>query len=792
MRFAESWLREWVNPALDAEGIGERLTMAGHELDNLSIEGRGLDGVIVAEVLAAKPHPDADRLRVCTVSTGEGEPVQIVCGAPNARAGMKSPLARPGTRLPNGVSLRKTKIRGIESMGMLCSAIELGLGEESDGIIELPADATAGQPLAEYLGLPDAVFDVDLTPNRGDCFSVLGLARDLSAQTNIPLEGPVMRPVVPSGEAMHPVELLVPEACPRFVGRVIRGIDGRARSPLWMTERLRKSGIRAIHPVVDVTNYVMLELGQPLHAYDLRKLQGPIRPRLAVRGEKLVLLDERELTLESNTVVISDDSGAIGMAGIMGGLSTAVSDSTQDVFFEAAFWPQELMAGRARSYGLHTDASMRFERGVDPDLPPHAIERATELLLAIAGGEAGPAQDHVVPESMPKRPAVRLRRSRLSTLLGVDLDDDVVDGILRSLHLLVEATADGWIVTPPGFRFDIVIEEDLVEEVARIYGYDRIKETTAITPTPLRVVSESRVDSERIAGVLLARDYQEVITWSFVDAVSDRQITGHDSTLVLSNPISSEMSVMRGSLWTGMLQAAAGNLARQQERVRLFEIGRSYHGTVADPQEVLRVAGVALGSQFPEQWSISSQNVDFFDVKGDIEALLAVTGDTAAFSFQAVEHPALQQGQAATVLRNGQQVGVIGKLHPATAKQFNIKKDTFVFELNADAVFVARLPAAEAVSRYPAIRRDLAIVVREQVSAAQIQGAVAAVAPGLVQEVRIFDVYRGAGIEAGLKSVALSLILQETSRTLTDADADSVTAAAVTKLQNKFGAELRD
>ncbi|MCB1843984.1 MAG: phenylalanine--tRNA ligase subunit beta, partial [Halioglobus sp.] len=695
MRFAESWLREWVNPALDAEGIGERLTMAGHELDNLSIEGRGLDGVIVAEVLAAKPHPDADRLRVCTVSTGEGEPVQIVCGAPNARAGMKSPLARPGTRLPNGVSLRKTKIRGIESMGMLCSAIELGLGEESDGIIELPADATAGQPLAEYLGLPDAVFDVDLTPNRGDCFSVLGLARDLSAQTNIPLEGPVMRPVVPSGEAMHPVELLVPEACPRFVGRVIRGIDGRARSPLWMTERLRKSGIRAIHPVVDVTNYVMLELGQPLHAYDLRKLQGPIRPRLAVRGEKLVLLDERELTLESNTVVISDDSGAIGMAGIMGGLSTAVSDSTQDVFFEAAFWPQELMAGRARSYGLHTDASMRFERGVDPDLPPHAIERATELLLAIAGGEAGPAQDHVVPESMPKRPAVRLRRSRLSTLLGVDLDDDVVDGILRSLHLLVEATADGWIVTPPGFRFDIVIEEDLVEEVARIYGYDRIKETTAITPTPLRVVSESRVDSERIAGVLLARDYQEVITWSFVDAVSDRQITGHDSTLVLSNPISSEMSVMRGSLWTGMLQAAAGNLARQQERVRLFEIGRSYHGTVADPQEVLRVAGVALGSQFPEQWSISSQNVDFFDVKGDIEALLAVTGDTAAFSFQAVEHPALQQGQAATVLRNGQQVGVIGKLHPATAKQFNIKKDTFVFELNADAVFVARLPAAE-------------------------------------------------------------------------------------------------
>jgi phenylalanyl-tRNA synthetase beta chain len=792
MKFAESWLREWVDPALDAKGIGERLTMAGHELDGLAITGEGLDGVVVAEILEAAPHPDADRLQVCKVSTGNGEPVQIVCGAPNARAGLKSPLASPGTTLPNGIKLRKAKIRGVESMGMLCSAIELGLGEESDGIIELAEDAVVGEALTKALGLPDAVFDVDLTPNRGDCFSVLGIARDLSAQTATPLKRPARQAVEATIKDSQPVELPVPEACPRFAGRVIRGIDPSARSPLWMVERLRRSGIRSIHPVVDITNYVMMELGQPLHAYDLAKLQGTIRPRFAKAGERVTLLDERDLALNPDTVIITDDSGPIGLAGIMGGLSTAVSDDTTDVFFEAAFWPQDIMAGRARSYGMHTDASLRFERGVDPELPPRAIERATELLLAIAGGKAGPADDHLVAEHLPKRAPVKLRQSRLQRLLGVALDDGQVGDILRSLHFKVEVEADGWTVTPPGYRFDIVIEEDLIEEVARVYGYDRIEESTAVTGTPLHPVTESRIDTDRIAGVLLARDYQEVITWSFVDAESDRRVTGTTSDLVLENPISSEMSVMRGSLLTGMLQAAAGNLARQQDRVRLFEIGKSYHGTLDDTRETLRVAGMALGPQQPEQWSFKSQAVDFFDIKGDVEALLRITGEASSFSFAAIEHAALQPGQAAALIRNKQQVGVLGKLHPAIARQLDIRKDAFVFELDIAPVFAARLPAAEAVSRYPAIRRDIAILVSEQVTAAQIREAVAAVAPKLVQEVRIFDVYRGPGIEAGLKSVALGLILQETSRTLTDADADSVTAAAVTKLQQDFGAELRD
>ena len=793
MKFSESWLRDWVNPDLDAAAIGASLTMAGHELDGLSVEGEGLDGVVVAEVLSAEPHPDADRLRVCSVSVGNsGDPVQVVCGAPNARAGMKAVLASPGTRLPNGLKLRKAKIRGIESHGMLCSAIELGLGEESDGIIELPADAEPGQLITELLGLPDAVFDVDLTPNRGDCFSVLGIARDLAAQTNTPLDGPDAPAVVATISDTHPVECVVPEACPRFAGRVIRGIDSAARSPVWMTERLRRSGIRAIHPVVDVTNYVMLELGQPLHAYDLAKLNGPIRPRFAKDGEKLTLLDDREVDVNPDTVVISDDSGAIGLAGIMGGLSTAVSAQTRDVFFEAAFWPQDVMAGRARSYGLHTDASMRFERGVDPELPPRAIERATELLLSIAGGEPGPTEDHVSADLLPKRNPVTLRRSRLQKLLGVTVDDATVGAILSGLHLAVETTNDGWTVTPPGFRFDIVIEEDLIEEVARVYGYDRIDEATAVIETPLSPIAESQIPGDSIAEVLLARDYQEVITWSFIDADANTSLVGCESELVLSNPISSEMSVMRGTLWAGLLQTARNNLARQQDRVRLFEIGKSYHGTLSDTREVERVAAIAVGSALAEQWGTKTQGVDFFDLKGDLEVLIAKTGVPDTFEFQPVEHPALQSGQAASVLRDGKPVGVLGKLHPAIARKFDLKKDAYLFEMDATALSQTRLPAAEPVSRYPAIRRDLAIVVDEAVSVAQIRATVAEAAPALIREVNVFDVYRGPGIEAGLKSVALGLILQETSRTLTDADADSATHAAIEKLRQKYGAELRD
>jgi len=792
MKIAESWLREWVDPDLETEALAERLTMAGHEVDGITVEGAGLDGVIVAEVLAVEKHPDADRLSVCKVSTGKGEPVEVVCGAPNVVKGMKSPLATPGLKLPNGVKLRKSKIRGVVSNGMLCSAIELALGDESDGIIALPNDAPVGAALIDYLNLPDAVIDLDLTPNRGDCFSVLGIARDVAALTSAELNNDDTAPVTETIKDTHPVDIELPQGCPNFAGRVVRNIDPAAKSPVWMVEKLRRSGLRAIHPVVDVTNYVMLELGQPLHAYDLSLVKGPIRPRLAEKSEKVTLLDEKVLVVNEDTIVISDDSGAIGLAGIMGGLSTAVSDATVDVFFEAAFWPPEFMAGRARSYGLHTDASLRFERGVDPEGQARAVEKATALLLEISGGDAGPLVVNSAPEFLPKREKIRVRSARVAHLLGVDIDDQIIAEILQRLGLSVAPTDDGWDVIAPSHRFDIAIEADLIEEIARVFGYDEIPETTAIAGTPLEVVTESIIDLEQAAATLVGRDYQEIITYSFIDDESNKKLTGVDPVLVLSNPISSEMSVMRSSLWPGMLMATSSNASRQQERVRLFEIGKSFHGSLDDHDEVVRIGGVVMGAALPEQWGSKSQSVDFFDIKSDVTALLALTGETSQVEFVATEHPALQPGQAAKILRGKQTLGVIGKLHPMHSKFFELKRDVFVFELDAAAALASRAPKAQKVSKFPSIRRDIAVVVDARITASELVEAVASSAPDLISSVRIFDIYTGPGIEAGLKSVALGLILQETSRTLTDEDADAAMTAAVRKLEDKFAAELRD
>ena len=792
MKFSEKWLREWVDPALDTDALAHRLTMAGHEVDAVESQGNGLEGVVVGEVLVVKKHPDADRLSVCQVSTGKRKAVEVVCGAPNVIAGMKSPFAPPGITLPNGLKLEKAKIRGVQSNGMLCSAIEIGLGDEADGIIELPADATTGQALADYLDLPDNTFDLDLTPNRGDCFSVLGIARDVSALTVTPLKDASVAAVKGTIEDEHPVELVLPEGCPRFAGRLVKGIDVDARSPTWMTERLRRSGLRPIHPVVDITNYVMLELGQPLHAYDAGLVQGPIRPRLAKSGEKVTLLDEREVEVNTDTLVITDDSGPIGLAGIMGGLSTAVSDKTTDVLFEAAFWPPEFMAGRARQYALHTDASLRFERGVDPAGQARAVERATALLLEIAGGEAGPLSDHVVPEHLPKNTPMLLRKSRLKKVLGAEIADARVSEILDNLGLATTGHDDGWSVEIPSFRFDIDVEDALIEEVARIYGYDEIPEITAIAETPLAMAPETIIDLDLVANTLVARDYQEVITYSFVDQEINSRLTGETSELVLSNPMSSEMSVMRGSVWPGLLAAAASNVARQQERVRIFEIGKTFHGTLKVPEEVMRVAGLAYGAAAPEQWAAPSQNVDFFDLKSDVTALLNMVGPGSEIDFVATDHPALQPGQAANILRENKFVGVTGKLHPQFAKLFDLDKGVLVFELNSELAFAATVPVAKNVSKFPMIRRDIAVVVSDEVSAADLVAAVESAAPDLIQSVKIFDVYKGPGIEAGLKSIALGLILQETSRTLTDDDADAAKSAAVRKLQQEFAAVLRD
>ena len=792
MKIVESWLREWVDPDLDSKALEHQLTMLGLEVDGVDLEGSGLDGVVVAEVLEAAKHPDADRLSVCKVRAGGEDTVDVVCGAPNVTAGMKSPLAVPGVTLPNGIKLRKSKIRGVVSNGMLCSAVELGLGEESDGILALADDAPAGMPLAEYLGLPDTVYDLDLTPNRGDCFSVLGVARDVAALTGSPLKSADVAPVAATIEDTIPVEIPLPEGCPSFAGRLIRNIDPAAKSPPWMLERLRRAGLRGISPVVDVTNYVMLELGQPLHAYDAARVQGAIRPRLAKPGEKLTLLDEKDVAVNDDTLVIADDSGAIGLAGIMGGLSTAVSDATTDVFFEAAFWPQAFMAGRARSYGMHTDASLRFERGVDFEGQGRAVERATQLLLEIAGGEAGPLEHHVSESHLPQREPIRLRRSRVSLLLGLDMSDDDVEGVLTRLGLSVVATDEGWEVVAPSYRFDITSEVDLIEEIVRIHGYESVPETTEIAASPLRPVTESLVDLDRVSATLVARDYEEAITYSFIDERSNAAFAGDESELVLSNPISSEMSIMRSSVLPGLVSSAAANIARQQDRVRLFEIGKSFHGTLDAPREVVRIAAVASGTTLPEQWGAVSQAIDFFDIKADLLALLKLAGDASDVAFRPLEHPALQPGQAAAVLRGDNEIGIIGKLHPGVAKSLDLKRDAYVFEVDALQALASAAPVAKPVSRFPVIRRDLAVLVKEDVSGEQLVEAVAAAAPELMRDVRIFDIYKGPGIEAGLKSVAISLILQETSRTLTDDDADAAQAAAVQKLRQTFGAELRD
>jgi phenylalanyl-tRNA synthetase beta chain len=791
MKIAESWLREWVNPDLDAEALGHQLTMLGHEVDAIATEGEGLNGVVIAEVVEVGKHPDADRLSVCKVSTG-GDLVDVVCGAPNVVAGMKSPFAGPGIKLPNGLKLRKSKIRGVVSNGMLCSAVELGLGEESDGIISLPADAPIGKSLSDYLNLPDAVFDIDLTPNRGDCFSVLGIARDISALTGSDLKPAVIESVPVTIDDTLAVELPEPAGCPIFAGRVIRGIDPKARSPLWMVELLRRVGLREIHPVVDVTNFVMMELGQPLHGYDLGLVRGAIRPRLAKKGEAVTLLDETEHKLNDDTLVITDDSGVIGLAGIMGGLSTAVSDKTVDVFFEAAFWPQDFMAGRARAYGLHTDASMRFERGVDPTGQARAVERATQLLLEISGGSAGPLIVTTAKEFIPQAKKIRLRSARISKLLGVDISDDTVTDILVRLGLDVSKSAEGWDVTAPLYRFDIRIEADLIEEVARIHGYDSIPETTGTASTPLATATENEIDLNVVATTLVSRDYQEVVTYSFIDAAADKLISGVDSKLELSNPISSEMSIMRSSLWPGMLEAAASNAARQQDRIRLFELGKSFHGKLKKHDEVVRVAALASGSAVAEQWGSKAQPLDFFDIKSDAAAILRLAGDASQFSFSATTHPALQPGQAAEIRRDNETIGLIGKLHPTVAKHFGLKRDVYLFEIDAEKALAARAPEATAVSKFPAIRRDISFLVDEKIASSELVAAAASAAPDLIQSVRIFDIYKGPGIEAGLKSVAIGLILQETSRTLTDDDADAAQAAAVQKLQQKFAAELRD
>ncbi len=791
MRFSNAWLREFVDHGLSPEELGAQLTMAGLELDSIEPAAPAFEQVVVGHVLAAEQHPNADRLRVCEVDAGTGETLSIVCGAPNARAGMRAAVALVGARLPGDFKIKKSKLRGVASAGMLCSSRELGLGEDHDGIMDLPADAPIGTPLREYLDLDDTIIEVDLTPNRGDCLGLLGIAREVSALNSIDRPQVNVPEVAAVGDEVRGIHLSAPQACPVYAGRVIRGIRPGASSPLWLQERLRRSGLRPIHPVVDVTNYVLLERGQPMHGFDHGKLSGDIDVRFAREGEELTLLDGKDVTLEDDMLLITDDSGPVALAGIMGGESTAVSDETVDVFFESAWFAPTVIAGRARRIGLHTDASHRYERGVDPEGQVAALERATALLIDIVGGTPGPVVVAKDPAGLPARPAVALRRMQLDRLIGVHVGDEAVEQGLTRLGLSVERNEQGWQVTPPSFRFDINIEADLIEEVARLYGYDNIPEQAEAAPLRVPSIAESQLPDIRLKLMMVDRDYQEAITYSFQDPELLAQAGMANDGATLANPISSDLAVMRPSLLPGLLVALRQNVARQRSRVRLFEVGARYEAEDCGFREEKMLAGVACGTVQPEGWANGSRAIDFFDVKGDLEALLGLAGGEVEFvpgGPEGLVHP----GQSAWVRRGGQDIGFVGALHPSQSSALDLPAQTYCFELSVAALTAAAVPSFHAVSKYPQIRRDLALLVAEDTSAQEIVRTIEEAAGPLLQDVVLFDEYRGDKVDSGLKSIALGLILQESSRNLTGEEADQVIDRVRQQVADKLGAKIRD
>ena len=790
MKFSEAWLREWVNPGLDTQQLAEQLTMAGLEVDAVEPAAAEFSGVIVAEVLSVETHPDADKLRVCQVAAGEDEALQIVCGAPNVRAGMKAPLATVGGRMPGDMKIKKAKLRGVPSHGMLCSARELGLSDEHQGLMELPVDAPVGHDLRDYLTLDDVTIEVDLTPNRGDCLGMEGVAREVGTLNGTDLTPPSFESVAASSDARFPVDVQAPDACPRYLGRVIRSINPAAETPLWMQEKLRRGGIRSLGPVVDVTNYVMLELGQPLHAFDLDTLSGGIVVRYARQGEKLTLLDERSVDLDEQTLLICDQDKTLALAGIMGGIESGISESTNSLFLEVAFFAPEKIAGRARHYGISTDSSYRFERGVDPGLQMRAMERATALLVELLGGQAGPVIEVSSQQHLPVKSAINLRRARIKRLLGFVPTDAQVEDILSRLGVTVVASGEGWMATPPSYRFDLAIEADLIEEVGRVYGYNKLPTANNRGDLIVRPVPEAATPLERLQTLLVDRGYQEAITYSFVDADILQDLEPDSRPVPLTNPISSEMSMMRTSLWAGLLGAVQHNLARQHSRIRLFESGLKYILQDNDIKQIKVLSGVVVGDLYPEQWALENRATDFYDVKSDIETLLD-TGSSAA-EFQAGRHPALHPGQTAAILVDGDQIGWMGSIHPGLAQKHGIPSKPCLFELDMDAMLKGRVPSFEKLSRFPTIRRDLAIVVDVEIPASALCDMIRQQAGPMLKDVLVFDVYQGKGIESGRKSIALGLILQDSSRTLTDDEVDSVKAGIIGQLEKQFAATLRE
>jgi phenylalanyl-tRNA synthetase beta chain len=803
MQFSERWLRTFVDPPLGSDELARLLTMSGIEVESCLPVAPPFSGVVVGKVLSVDRHPNADRLAVCAVDAGTGETLGIVCGAPNVAAGMKVPCALLGAELPGASPgdpfvIKAVSMRGVESRGMLCSARELGLSDDHSGVLALAADAPVGKSVREVLALDDRVFTLKLTPNRADCLSVLGVAREVAALTRARLNALEIQPVAAASQAVFPVKITDAHGCGRFAGRVIRNVNAAAPTPAWMKERLERSGQRSISALVDVTNYVMLELGRPLHVYDLDKLAGGIDVRFGRKGERVKLLNDMTVDVDETVLCITDGSGPIGLGGVMGGDSTKAELTTRNIFLESAFFYPEAVAGRARRHNFTSDASHRFERGVDFDNNVTGIERCTRLVMEICGGEPGPTVDIVA--SLPQRRPVRMRVARAHRVIGVPVPANDMADIFGRLHFEHAregaGTEDAFVVTPPTFRFDIAIEEDLIEEVARVYGFERIPAHPPRSPAIMREQHEAQRSPQTLRQQLADADYHEAVNFGFVDPQWETDFAGEPNPIRVENPIASQLAVMRSTLIGSLVSNVGYNLRRKLPRIRVFELGRVF---LRDPQardgdfdvagvrQPMRVGAVAYGPALEEQWGVAARNVDFFDVKADLEALLA----PLVARFESAPHPAFHPGRSARVTLRGAAVGWVGEVHPRWQQKYGLPLPAALFELDLEALRQVELPRYREVSKFPPVFRDRAMEFDENLPVAEILADMAQNRPQVVQEIRLFDVYRGEGVESGKKSLAFRVVMQDTARTLTDADADAAMARLTERLSAKFGAKLR-
>lgn len=793
MKISELWLREWVNPELAVNQIAEQLTMAGLEVDSLVPVAGSFSGVIVAEVMSTKPHPQADRLTLCTVNDGSETPLSIVCGAANVRPGLKVALAKIGAQLPGNLQIKETKLRGELSQGMLCSTSELGMTEKSEGIMELDKQAPLGQDLRTYLQLDDHIIEVDLTPNRADCFSLQGVAREVAALNRLPLKPPVIQAVQPQTDEVFKVRVSASKACPAYLGRVIKNIDPTKETPLWMAERLRRSGLRLVHPVVDVTNYVMIELGQPMHAFDLRALKGGIEVRFAKNGEQMTLLDGQEVVLNDRVLLIADEQKPLALAGIMGGEGSAVQSDTVDLFLESAYFNPLSISGVARQFGLCTDSSQRFERGVDPQIQRLAMERATSLLLEIVGGQAGALIEVIEAGSLPEEKKVELDPEKVSRLSGLAVDKATIVESLSALGMVVEnPEAEILKVKIPSYRFDVSLDVDLVEDIIRLYGYDKLP-TTAIA-SDLQAGKEVATETQgnRCAALLASRGYHEIISYSFVDPQLQRVLYPDAESLQLVNPISSELSEMRLGLWPGLIAAMLHNAHRQQQAIKLFETGVRFSVEKGQLSEIPCLAGLITGEYGYLNWAEKQRDFDFYDLKGDVEALLSQS-KLGPVEFVARAHPALHPGQSAAIMSQGFQIGWIGVLHPRLSDELDLAKEVILFELDLTPLEAGKASRYQQISRFPLIRRDLSFLVDKDISAAAIAKTVRAAVPNhWLKSFDIFDLYLGEGIPEGKKSLAVAITLQDATRTLVDSEINELISAIIKSLETDFAILLRD